>query len=58
VHAHAVARAGALGEEGTFHRFGGAELAVWVEAQRVQVKGRIAVEGVWLRADGGAWGRL
>lgn len=51
---HAAARAGAPGKEGIFHRLGGVEPAAWVEAQRVQVEGRIAVGGVGLRADGGA----
>jgi hypothetical protein len=55
---HAAARAGAPGKEGIFHRLGGVEPAAWVEAQRVQVKGRIAVGGVGLHADGGAWGEV
>jgi methylaspartate ammonia-lyase len=58
VRAHAAARAGAPGEEGIFHRFGGVEPAAWVEAQRVRVKGRIAVEDVGLRADDRAWGEV
>lgn len=55
---HAAARAGAPGKEGIFHRFGGVEPAVWVEARRVRVGGRIVVEGVVLCADGGAWGEV
>ena len=55
--ARAAARAGTPGKEGIFHRVGGVEPAVWVEAQRVQVEGRIAVEGVGLCTYGGAWGR-
>lgn len=51
--AHAATRAAARGEEGVFHCFGGVEEAVWVEAQWVRVEGRIAAEGVGLRADGG-----
>jgi hypothetical protein len=55
VRVHAAARIGAPGEEGIFHRFGGVELAAWVEAQRIWVKGWIAVEDVGLRAGGRAW---
>jgi hypothetical protein len=46
--AHAAARAGTPGEEGVFHCVSGVGPAVWVEAQWVQVEGRIAVEGVSL----------
>ena len=56
--AHAATRAGAPGKESIFHHFGRFEPVIWVEAQRVWVEGRIELEGVGLRADGGAWGEV